>query len=182
MPNSRPGLVGFVAVWCGQLVSLLGSAMTWFALTIWAYEATGQATALALIGAFSFGPTVLLSPVAGVLVDRWDRKWMMILSDLTAGLATIVVLLFYVTGSLQIWHLYVVGLLAGAFQAFQYPAYAAAVTMMVPKEQYARYDDDLVEDAIYWILATQGRNGSWGYYMPTAEETAYCVQALAVCR
>jgi MFS family permease len=135
---TRSGFIGFAAVWCGQVISLLGSAMTWFALTIWAYELTGRATALALIGFFAFGPTVLLSPVAGVLVDRWNRKLVMLLSDLTAGLATVSILILHITGNLQIWHLCVVGVLAGSFQAFQYPAYAAAVTVMVPKEHYAR--------------------------------------------
>jgi len=136
--GGRPALRGFVFAWVGQAVSLLGSAMTWFALTIWAYEVTGQATALALIGFFSFGPTVLLSPVAGALVDRWNRKLVMVVSDLSAGLATLAVLLLHLSGSLEVWHLYVVGVLAGAFQAFQYPAYSAAITTMLPKEQYGR--------------------------------------------
>jgi MFS family permease len=131
-------MVGFTIVWAGQVVSLLGSGMTWFALTIWAWEMTGQATALALVGFFSFGPTILLSPVAGALVDRWNRKLVMMLSDLAAGLMTLVVLALYSTDHLQIWHLYVTGALAGAFQAFQFPAYSAAVTTMLPKEQYAR--------------------------------------------
>jgi DHA3 family macrolide efflux protein-like MFS transporter len=129
---------GFTIVWVGQVVSLLGSGMTWFALTIWAWEITGQATALALVGFFTFGPTVLLSPVAGALVDRWNRKLVMMLSDLAAGLMTVTVLLLYATDHLQIWHLYVTGAFAGAFQAFQFPAYSAAVTTMLPKEQYAR--------------------------------------------
>ena len=135
----RPtGMRGFTVVWSGQVVSLLGSGMTWFALTIWAWELTGQATALALVAFFHFGPTVLLSPIAGALVDRWDRKLVMMLSDLAAGLMTIVVLLLYATGRLEIWHLYLTGAFAGAFAAFQFPAYSAAVTTMVPKEQYVR--------------------------------------------
>jgi DHA3 family macrolide efflux protein-like MFS transporter len=138
MHNARRDLMRFAAVWIGQFASLLGSAMTWFALTIWAYEMTGQATALALIGFFSFGPTILLSPVAGALVDRWNRKLVMVLSDLSAALATLAILLLYASGNLEIWHLYVVGVFEGVFQAFQYPAYSAAVTMMLPKEQYAR--------------------------------------------
>jgi MFS family permease len=129
---------GFTIVWVGQVISFLGSGMTGFALMIWAWEITGQATALALVGFFSFGPTVLLSPVAGALVDRWNRKLVMILSDLGAGLSTVVILILYASGNLQIWHLYVTGAFAGAFQAFQFPAYSAAVTMMLPKEQYVR--------------------------------------------
>jgi MFS family permease len=112
--------------------------MTWFGLTIWAYEVTGQATTLALLGFFSFGPTILLSPIAGALVDRWNRKAVLVLSDFGAGLATISILLLYSVGALQVWQLYVIGLLAGAFQAFQYPAYSAAVTTMVSKKQYGR--------------------------------------------
>jgi len=138
MHSLHSSLRGFVVVWLGQVVSLLGSAMTWFALTLWAYELTEKATALALLSLFAFGPAILLSPMAGALVDRWDRKLVLILSDLAAGLATLVVLLLHGTGSLQLWHLYVIGLLAGSFQAFEYPAIAAAITMMVPKEQYGR--------------------------------------------
>lgn len=129
---------GFTIVWVGQVISFLGSGMTWFALTIWAWEITGQATALALVAFFAFGPTVLLSPIAGALVDRWNRKLVMMFSDLAAGLSTVVVLILYASGNLQIWHLYAAGAFAGAFQAFQFPAYSAAVTMMLPKEQYAR--------------------------------------------
>jgi DHA3 family macrolide efflux protein-like MFS transporter len=138
MRNPPSSLRGFVVVWFGQVISLLGSAMTWFALMIWAYDLTGQATPLALLGAFTFGATILFSPVAGALVDRWNRKLVLLFSDATAGLATLVVLGLYLAGLLQIWHLYVIGFLAGTFQAFQYPAYAAAITMMVPKEHYAR--------------------------------------------
>lgn len=132
------GMTAFTVVWFGQVLSLLGSAMTAFALTIWAFEETGQATALALVAFFSFGPTVLLSPVAGALVDRWNRRLVMMLSDLAAGVATIVVLVLFATGQLEVWHLYVTGAFAGAFQAFQFPAYSAAVTMMLSKDQYAR--------------------------------------------
>ncbi len=132
------GMLAFTIVWIGQVVSLLGSAMTWFAFTIWAWQTTGEATVLALVGFFSFGPTLLLSPLAGVLVDRWNRKLVMMLSDLATGLGTLVVLLLYATGSLQVWHLYLVGAVAAAFVSFQFPAYSAAVTMMLPKEHYAR--------------------------------------------
>lgn len=132
------GMFGFTVVWVGQLVSLLGSAMTTFAISIWAWQATGQATALALAGFFGFGPTVLLSPIAGAIVDRYNRKLVMMLSDLAAGLSTIALLLLYTSGQLEIWHIYVVNAFAGAFAAFQFPAYSAAVTTMLEKKNYAR--------------------------------------------
>lgn len=129
---------GFTLIWFGQVVSLLGSAMTWFAFTIWAWEKTGQASALATISFFMFLPTVLLTPVAGALVDRWNRKLVMLLSDLATALGTLTILLVYIFGSLQIWHIYVISILVGFFTAFQYPAYAAAVTTLLSKEDYAR--------------------------------------------
>ncbi len=137
--EGRPtGMKAFTIVWIGQLVSLMGTAMAGFALAYWAYITTGTATALALVGFFAFAPTILVSPVAGALVDRWNRKLMMMLSDLAAISSTAVVLLLYSTGNLQIWHLYITGAFASAFGAFQFPAYSAAVTTMVSKEQYGR--------------------------------------------
>ncbi len=136
---ARPsGMRGFLVVWLGQLLSMVGTNMTLFALTLWVWKATGQATPLALMAFFSFGPAVLLGPVAGALVDRWNRKLVMALSDLAAGLATLAVLALYLTGRLQVWHLYLAGAFAGAFESFQWPAYSASVTLMVDKEQYTR--------------------------------------------
>jgi len=140
-PTSRPtGMRAFTIVWLGQLFSLTGTGMTQFAIALWAWEITGQATALALVGFFAFAPTILFSPIAGALVDRWDRKLVMMLSDLAAGLSTIILLLLLTTDNLQIWHLYIAGAFTGAFQAFQFPAYSAAISTMIPKEQYARAD------------------------------------------
>ena len=85
--SSRPmGMRAFSIIWIGQVVSLLGTAMTQFGYTIWAYEKTGQATSLALIGFFFVLPMVLLSPTAGAIVDRSNRKMLMMVSDLAAEL------------------------------------------------------------------------------------------------
>jgi MFS transporter, DHA3 family, macrolide efflux protein len=132
------GMSAFLVFWFGQLVSLLGSNMSRFALTIWAWEITGQATALALMGVFAFAPAVLVSPIAGALVDRLPRKLVIMISDVAAGLASITILLLYSTGNLEIWHLYVAGAFAGVFESFQFPAFSAAISTMVPKEQYGR--------------------------------------------
>lgn len=135
----RPsGMHAFLIFWFGQLVSLLGTGMSRFALTIWAWEVTGQATALALVGAFSFAPAVIISPVAGVIVDRLPRKLVIIMADVGAGLASLAILLLYTTGNLEIWHLYVAGAFAGTFESFQFPAFSSAISTMLPKSQYAR--------------------------------------------
>lgn len=139
MIKTRPsGMSGFTLVWVGQLVSLLGSAMTGFALTIWAYERTEKATVLALAGFFFVTPMLIFSPIAGALVDRSNRKLMMMLSDLAAGVVTLGFLGLYLSGNLEIWHLYVGLSIEGIFQGFQWPAYSAAITTMLPKEQYGR--------------------------------------------
>ena len=128
----------FVVIWIGQVFSLLSTSMSGFGLTVWAYELTGSATALALVGFFFVTPMLIVSPLAGALVDRSNRKLMMIISDLASGIATISILLIYSAGNLQIWHLFVANAFMGAFQAFQWPAFSAAITTMLPKEQYGR--------------------------------------------
>lgn len=138
MNRQRPGMFGFSIIWSGQLVSLIGSEMTHFALALWAWRETGTATALALVIFFSFAPSIALSPIAGALVDRWNRKLTMMLADIGGGLATIAILLLYLSGNLAIWHLYVAGAFSGAFQAFQWPAYSAAITTMVDRKHYGR--------------------------------------------
>ena len=137
----RAGITGFRAflvVWSGQVLSMTGSAMSQFALSIWAYEKTGLATSLAMVEFFFQGAMILATPLAGVWVDRWNRRLTMMLSDLLAVSATIGILLLHRFGYLAIWHLYVAGVINGIGQAFQWPAYSAAITQMVPKEQYAR--------------------------------------------
>jgi len=139
MNNKSPsGMFAFSIVWVGQAVSLLGTSMTAFALTIWAYELTGTATALALAGFFHVTPLLIFSPIAGAIVDRSNRKLMMMISDLGSGIAAIGILVLFMTGQLELWHLFVANAITGIFQTFQWPAYSAAITMIVPKKHYAR--------------------------------------------
>lgn len=147
MQNRLSGMRAFYLVAVGQFISIFGTTMTQFGLTIWSWKFVTEiqptadpATAMALVGFFNFAPEVLLSPISGVLVDRWNRKLVMILSDVAAGLATIAIFLLYANGQLQMWHLYVAGAWTGAFKSFQWPAYSAAISTMIPKEQYTRAD------------------------------------------
>ena len=128
----------FITIWFGQFVSQIGTAMTRFALLIWAYQQTGNATTVALLGFFAFLPPILVSPFAGVWIDRIDRRKILLLTDLGAGLMTIGMLLLYRLGQLEIWHLYLAQALTGAFEAFQRPAFQAASSTLLPKEQYSR--------------------------------------------
>lgn len=132
------GMRGFLLIWIGQAASYLGSSIVTFGLTIWAWQETEQATALALVGFFSFVPTLLVSPFAGVLVDRLNRKHVLLLSDAGSALASLVTLLLYSAGALEVWHLYLLGAWSGFVGAFQFPAFSAAITTLLPKEHYAR--------------------------------------------
>ena len=136
----RPhGMTAFIVISLGQMVSLMGSAMSSFALGIWAWELTGRATALALVAVFGAVPIILFSPFAGALVDRQaNKKLVMMLSDLASALVTLAYLLISSTGQLQIWHLYAGAAFVGLFSSFQYPAYTAATALMLPKDQYSR--------------------------------------------
>ncbi len=128
----------FTIIWCGQLVSLVGTAMTRFALLIWVYEQTGAATPVALLGVFSFGASVVACPFAGVVIDRMDRRLVMIWADLGAGLMTLGLFVLFTTDHLHVWHLYLAQALTGVFEAFQIPAYSAAITTLIPKQHYVR--------------------------------------------
>ncbi|MDH5372608.1 MAG: MFS transporter [Acidimicrobiia bacterium] len=133
-----PGFRTFGIVWLGQLVSNLGSAMTGFGLAIWVFQETGSVIQLSLIVVAARVPMLLMSPFAGALIDRWDRRWAMILSDGGAALGTFATMLLVVTGNLETWHLYVTLSFSGLFRAFQFPAYSAATTLLIPREHYAR--------------------------------------------
>jgi DHA3 family macrolide efflux protein-like MFS transporter len=135
----RPaGMAGFSLVWLGQMISVLASNMTGFALTIWMFQETRSATAMGLMQVCFLAPFLLISPFAGAMVDRYNRKLMMMVSDLVAVTATVAILILQATGLLQFWHLYVAVVIQGLGSAFQWPAYLAAISVMVPKEQYGR--------------------------------------------
>ena len=128
----------FLVIWIGQLASLLGSEMTNFAITIWAWQVTGQATPLSLIMFFVHTPRVIASLFAGVLVDRYSRKLLMIIGDLVAGISTIALLLLFLSNSLQIWHLYCTAAVNSLFGFIQGLAYSASLSLLVPPQQYNR--------------------------------------------
>lgn len=128
----------FLLVWFGQVVSLVGSGLTGFALGVWVFQVTGSTTQYAFITICSRLPGIVISPVAGALIDRWDRRRAMIFSDVGAGLSILAVALLYVAGLLQIWHICVALVINSALSAFQWPAYSAATTMLVSKKHYGR--------------------------------------------
>jgi MFS family permease len=128
----------FTLIWFGQLISAIGSTMTFFALKLWLWDQMGSATALALVGFCFQVPQIPTTLIAGVMVDRFNRKYLMLLGDVTIALATLNLGTLALNQQLQVWHLYLVAALAGSFSQVQLLAYEASVSLMVPKEQYTR--------------------------------------------
>jgi MFS family permease len=128
----------FLLIWLGQLFSILGSGLSSFALGVWIYQQTGQATPFALTILFGSLPRLLVMPLAGSLADRWNRRIIMILADTGAALGTVALAYLIFFGDLQVWHIYIIVFFSSIFGAFQEPAYMASITMLVPKKDYAR--------------------------------------------
>src|SRR5690606_16788318 len=112
--------------------------MTGFALGIWVLQTTGSTTDFAIIFLSGSLPGILMSPIAGAIADRWDRRRVMMLSDAGAALSTAVIAFLFFTGRIETWHIYATSAVAAAFGAFQWPAYSAATTLLVPKKHYGR--------------------------------------------
>jgi MFS family permease len=132
------GLRAFLIVWFGQLISLVGSQLTGFALGVWVYDLTRSVLMLALTQVALQAPYVILGPLAGVLADRWSRRTAMVVSDFGAGLAVLAAAILFLTNRLQPWMVIPINLVMSAFGTLMWPAYTAAVTLLVPKEQYGR--------------------------------------------
>lgn len=128
----------FTIIWLGQLASTIGSYMTVFALMIWVWQQTESATTLALITFFSQLPRIFITPIAGIVVDRFSRKRLILLGDVVASVCTLAIALIYISGNLQIWHLYITVALYGCFGQIQTLAYSASIALLVTKQHYTR--------------------------------------------
>lgn len=131
-------LRSFLIIWIGQLVSLVGSQLTGFALGVWVYDQTHSVMMLAVTQVALQAPQIILSPLAGVLADRWDRRTVMIVSDFGAGLGVLVTAVLYINNRLLPWMVIPINLWMSAFTVLMWPAYTASITLLVPKEQYGR--------------------------------------------
>lgn len=128
----------FFAIWTGQVFSLLGSELVQFALVWWLTTTTGSATVLALATMMAVLPRIFVSPVAGALVDRWNRRLVMMVADGLSALTVIVLAVLFAFDAVQVWHIYVVMFVRAACGAFHWPAMQASTTLMVPEKHLAR--------------------------------------------
>ncbi len=128
----------FFLIWTGQSFSLIGSMLVQFALVWWMTETTGSATVLATATIVSILPQILLGPFAGALVDRWNRKLVMLVADAVTALATLVLVVLFWTGHIQIWHLFVAQFVRALGGTFHWPAMSASTSLMVPDQHLSR--------------------------------------------
>ena len=128
----------YIIFWLSQSVSQLGSAMTSFALILWAYTQNGSAMTVSLMSFFNYVPYIIVSLFAGTFVDNHSKKKVMLVSDSIAAVCSLMVLLLSIGNGLQIYHIYMVNFVIGFMNAFQGPASAVAVGKIVPKEKLAQ--------------------------------------------
>lgn len=137
-PRLAQGMRTFSIIWFGQLISTLGSGLSGFALGVWLYEETGSTTLFALSMFVWFLPTIFFAPIAGVLADRYDRRQLMIIADSLAFLATAAIALMVFSENLKFWQIYAADVFFSIANTVQWPAYAAATSLMVPKKHLGR--------------------------------------------
>jgi DHA3 family macrolide efflux protein-like MFS transporter len=128
----------FFLIWVGQAFSLLGSELVQFALVWYLTRTTGSASVLAFASFVALIPRVLISPFTGVLVDRWNRKFVMILADAGIALATMALAGIFFFGRIQVWHIYVIMFIRSLGSGFHWPALQASISLLVPKDQLSR--------------------------------------------
>lgn len=135
---SFTGRRAFTVFGIGQVVSIFGTSLSGFALGVWAFQKTQSVMQFALITIFVTFPSIFLRPLGGALVDRWDRRWVLIGSDSFAALVTVVTVLLVWADSLSIRLVYLITLALSAVTALQVPASSAAIQLMVPAEQFGK--------------------------------------------
>ncbi|MEN6571347.1 MAG: MFS transporter [Anaerolineaceae bacterium] len=128
----------FIPIWSAQVFSLLGSGVVQFAFVWWLTQKTGSAAVLTTATLVALLPEVLLSPFAGALVDRWNRRWVMIIADASIALVTLALVVLFALNRVEIWQIYVVLFLRSIGGIFHWPAMQASTTLMVPQEHYSR--------------------------------------------
>lgn len=137
-PEPPRSLSVFTTVWLGQLVSLIGSGLTGFALGIWVFQKTGSVTDYSIICFFSTLPGIVLAPIAGIIADRWNRRRAMMVADIGSGACMLAMAILLFADRLAIWHIWIIMGISASFRTLQLASYAATMTLIVPREHYAR--------------------------------------------
>jgi DHA3 family macrolide efflux protein-like MFS transporter len=138
MEISRNWATRFFTLWTGQALSLLGSQLVQFAIIWYLTEQTHSAITLAIASLMGLLPQVLLSPFIGTWVDRGNRRVILITADATVAVATLILVLLFALGIVEIWHIYGVLFVRAIASGFHQSAFGASVVLLVPQDQLAR--------------------------------------------
>jgi MFS transporter, DHA3 family, macrolide efflux protein len=144
----------FFSIWTGQAFSLLGSRVVQFALVWWLTKLTGSATVLATATLVGLLPEILLAPIAGAYVDRWQRRIVMIVADGLIALASLGLVYLFWIDAVQVWHVYVIMLVRSIGGSFHFPAMAASTSLMVPRQHLTRVAG--LNQTLYGVLSIFG--------------------------
>ncbi len=137
-PSSKKWVAPFVTIWIGQALSLVGSQLVQFAIVWWLTKTTGSARMLATASLIALLPQVFLGPFVGTLVDRWNRRIIMIVADSISALALVVMTYLFWRGDIQVWQVFIIMFVRSLCAGFHQPSMQASVTLMVPKAFYTR--------------------------------------------
>ena len=136
--DNKPWKTRFFTIWSGQALSILGSQLVQFALIWYLTVQTGSATVLATASLVGMLPNVILGPFAGTLVDRWNRRWIMLIADSIVALATLLLVALFALDVVEVWHIYAVIFIRSLASSFHGNAMSASTSLMVPVEQLTR--------------------------------------------
>ena len=128
----------FLVIWAGQLVSALGSGLTGFAVPVVVFQQSGSAEQFGLLIFAWMVPSLLVSPIAGTLVDRWDRRTVLIAADAASAVMTLLLAALVLSGRFELWWLFLATVVSSLVSAFQEPAFTASIAALVPRRHYAR--------------------------------------------
>ncbi|MFG1944019.1 MFS transporter [Nonomuraea sp. NPDC048826] len=138
MSGARADIVRFAFIWTASLLSSVGSSLTAFVLGVWVYQSTGSPTQFALVVLSGMLPGILIGPFAGVVVDRFDRRTVMIVTDSLAAVATAAVAVLIWADALAVWHVALAGAVGGACGVFHLTAYQAMTPLLIPERHLGR--------------------------------------------
>lgn len=143
--STMKNYTAFLVLWGGQTLSALGTSILSFALGVWVFQRTGSVSDFGMTVLLGMLPFVVLSPFAGVLVDRWPRKRVMMICDIGAALCGLSLFAFLAREALELRHVYVLTLLGSVFASFHRLAYGASISVLVPEESVRGRANGLIQ-------------------------------------
>jgi MFS transporter, DHA3 family, macrolide efflux protein len=163
------GVRGYLVLLAGESISMLGSSVGWFALAWWAWKTYGSPAALASVQVAFTLPMMLVAPLAGAYVDRWERKRVLIFSNIGLAVLQVFTASLMLSGNLQLWMIYVISFFSAVCAAFQHPALEASTRLMVPEHQLGRANGLTQSAEAFTFLAGPLVGGFLVAFLPIGE-------------